>query len=136
MTRAAVIGPTREGDRRGTARDRRPGTPRRPAGGGRSTSERNSVRVAPHPRPLWDDEELAPEVRPMPDRDPREERPRAGGDLPPHEAGGRGPTLGDLVTGAWEGLLSAGSAPCPACGDRMYLYEGSGSCGGCGARLS
>ncbi|MGI8585146.1 MAG: hypothetical protein ACR2KY_01940 [Thermoleophilaceae bacterium] len=116
MTRAAVVGAPRERDRLGADRGQR--------------------RRSPRTRPLWSDQELAPEVRRMPDADRREERPRIGCDQLPDEAGGRRPTLGDLVTSAWEGLLSAGSAPCPVCTERMQLHEGTGRCAGCGARLS
>ena len=133
MTRAAVVGPPREGDERGTRRGRRSGATRR---AGRSLSGPSSPLVSSDPRPLWGHEELVPDARPMPDATRCEERPRAGGDQPPDEAGGRRPTLGDLVTSAWEGLLSAGSALCPVCSERMRLHEGIGSCGGCGARVS
>ena len=116
MTRAVVVGAPRQRDRLGAGRGRR------------SASART--------RPLWSDEELASEVRRMPDADRREERPRIDGDQPPDEAGGRRPTLGDLVTSAWEDLLSAGSAPCAVCSEHMQLRESGGCCAGCGARLS
>jgi|GEM_PF-4011423 len=135
MTPQGFVGTPRERDRREAGRVRRSGS-RRAVGAGHPVSERSAHRFSPRPRPLRRDEELVPEVRPMPDADRREQRPRTCGDDPPDEAGGRGPTLGDLVTSAWEGLLSAGSAPCPACGERMRFHEGTGHCGGCGARLS
>ncbi len=50
--------------------------------------------------------------------------------------GGEWPTLGDVVTGAWEGLLAAGSADCPLCGQQMEMREGAGRCKGCGSILS
>ncbi len=50
--------------------------------------------------------------------------------------GGEWPTLGDVVTGAWEGLLAAGSADCPLCGRQMEMREGAGRCTGCGSVLS
>jgi hypothetical protein len=54
----------------------------------------------------------------------------------PQGAGGGRLTLGDLVAGAWEGLLAAGSAVCPVCGGRMSLDGGAGHCGTCGSWLS
>ena len=81
-------------------------------------------------------QKLAPEVRRNPDLSRRGERHRRGGESSPAEAGGRRLTLDQLVTSAWEGLLSAGSAPCPVCRGRMELEADTGRCGGCGSRLS
>jgi hypothetical protein len=44
-----------------------------------------------------------------------------------------GPTLEDLVLGAWEELVAYGRAECPVCGGEMSLPAG---CHGCGAELS
>jgi hypothetical protein len=102
---------------------------RRPAGGERQ-------RAPGRGRAPWEQQRLAPEVRLNPDRSRCEERHRSGGEVPPAEAGGRRLTLDQLVAGAWEGLLSAGSAPCPVCTARMELHAGVGRCSGCGSRLT
>ena len=44
-----------------------------------------------------------------------------------------GPTLEDVVLGAWEELVADGRAECPVCGSAMSLLTG---CEGCGAELS
>jgi hypothetical protein len=52
-----------------------------------------------------------------------------------------GPTLDDLVVGAWEGLLAHHPATCPVCGGAMTPRYGSGPrpvggrCGACGSTL-
>ena len=54
----------------------------------------------------------------------------------------QGPTLDDLVAGAWEGLLAGAPADCPACGAAMSPRHSAGAgivggrCGGCGSSLS
>lgn len=50
--------------------------------------------------------------------------------------GGERLALGDLVVGAWEGLLAAGTAACPVCRGRMELEDVAARCRNCGARLS
>ena len=55
-----------------------------------------------------------------------------GAESPPH---GEQPTLGEVIAGAWEGLLTVGRAPCPVCGGAMELREGAGRCAACEARL-
>ena len=50
---------------------------------------------------------------------------------------GEGPTLESVLSGVWEGLLTAGVADCPVCGAEMKRAEGeSASCSGCGSTLS
>jgi hypothetical protein len=44
-----------------------------------------------------------------------------------------GPTLEDLVLGAWEELVADGRTECPVCGGAMSLPRG---CQSCGAELS
>ena len=52
-----------------------------------------------------------------------------------------GPTLDDLVAGAWEGLLAGAPASCVVCGTAMHpRYSGGhapvgGRCTGCGTTL-
>jgi hypothetical protein len=52
-----------------------------------------------------------------------------------------GPTLDDLVAGAWEGLLTGAPAECLACGSPMAPRHSAGAgvvggrCGGCGSTL-
>lgn len=50
--------------------------------------------------------------------------------------GGEQPTLGDIVARAWEGLLVAGVADCPVCGDRMERVAEACRCRACGSKLS
>jgi len=53
----------------------------------------------------------------------------------------QGPTLDDLVAGAWEGLLAGAPAACLACGSAMTPRHSAGAgvvggrCGGCGSTL-
>ena len=57
-------------------------------------------------------------------------------------AGGGGPTLDDLIVGAWEGLSAAHAAPCPVCSGPLAPRYGAGSapvagrCRDCGSELS
>jgi hypothetical protein len=44
-----------------------------------------------------------------------------------------GPTLEDVVLGAWEELVADGRAECPVCGGAMSML---GGCAGCGSDLS
>ena len=52
-----------------------------------------------------------------------------------------GPTLDELVAGAWEGLLAGAPAACIACGSTMTPRHSAGAgvvggrCGGCGSTL-
>ena len=52
-----------------------------------------------------------------------------------------GPTLDDLVAGAWEGLLAGAPAACPVCETTLAPRYSAGSgvvggrCGGCGSTL-
>jgi hypothetical protein len=52
---------------------------------------------------------------------------------------GAGPTLEELVSGAWEGLAAHAAVACPACGGAMHprVREtgAAGHCGECGAEL-
>jgi hypothetical protein len=82
------------------------------------------------------EEELARSAPLFSGPDRREERPRPGAVSGPVEAGGGRLTLGELVADAWEGLLAAGSAPCPVCAGRMEREGDLGRCVGCGSALS
>jgi hypothetical protein len=44
-----------------------------------------------------------------------------------------GPTLEDVVLGAWEELVADGRAECPVCGGAMSIL---GGCAECGSDLS
>ena len=60
----------------------------------------------------------------------------------PTPFGGRGPTLDDVLTGAWEGLLADRAASCPVCAGALVPRYGSGPgpvagrCTDCGTELS
>ena len=53
-----------------------------------------------------------------------------------------GPTLDDLVAGAWEGLLAGAPADCPVCGSALSPRHSAGAgivggrCGDCGTIVS
>ncbi len=53
-----------------------------------------------------------------------------------------GPTLDDLVAGAWEGLLAGAPADCLVCGAPLAPRHSAGAgivggrCGGCGTTVS
>jgi hypothetical protein len=55
---------------------------------------------------------------------------------------GGGPTLEDVISGAWEGLAATSTAPCPVCGGPMVARYGSGPgpvagrCRDCGSELA
>ena len=57
-------------------------------------------------------------------------------------AGGRGPTLDDVIVGAWEGLAAGRTAPCPVCSGTLAPRYGAGAaavagrCRDCGSELS
>lgn len=67
-----------------------------------------------------------------------ERRARVLSRLTPRE----GPTLEDLLAGAWEDLIAHRTATCPICDGAMAPRYGSGPsavggrCGGCGTELS
>lgn len=52
------------------------------------------------------------------------------------------PTLGELITGVWEGLVAHRAVGCPICGAEMRPVYGvhalpiGGRCTGCGTELS
>jgi hypothetical protein len=54
----------------------------------------------------------------------------------------QGPTLDDLVAGAWEGLLAGAPAACLVCGTALTPRHSAGAgivggrCGGCGSTVS
>jgi hypothetical protein len=49
---------------------------------------------------------------------------------------GGGPTLENLLSSVWEGLLAAGVADCPVCGAEMRREgTGGGACVSCGSKL-
>lgn len=49
-----------------------------------------------------------------------------------------GLTLGQMLTGVWEGLSTTGSATCPLCGAAMCREPGraEGRCEGCGTGIA
>jgi len=55
---------------------------------------------------------------------------------------GGGPTLEDVISGAWEGLAATRTAPCPVCSGTLVARYGSGAgpvagrCRDCGSELS
>ena len=53
----------------------------------------------------------------------------------PRYSDGGGLTLGHKLDSVWEGLLAAGVAGCPVCGDRMERAARSARCVGCGSTL-
>jgi hypothetical protein len=71
-------------------------------------------------------------------------RRRLGGVPLPGASKARGKlTLDELITGVWEGLVVRGAAACPVCSSPMTSGSGAGggglptgSCSGCGSRLS
>ena len=69
---------------------------------------------------------------PPPDDDRHDDELPAGG----------GPTLEDVISGAWEGLAATRTAPCPVCAGTLVARYGSGPgpvagrCRDCGSELS
>jgi hypothetical protein len=61
---------------------------------------------------------------------------------PPASAHRHGPTLDDLVAGAWEGLVAGAPAECLVCGSALASRHSAGAgivggrCGGCGTTMS
>jgi hypothetical protein len=51
-------------------------------------------------------------------------------------AGGRRPTLEELLDGTWRTARSHAEAECPVCHAAMHLEDGLARCGGCGTTLS
>ena len=90
-------------------------------------------------------------VAPPPPREPAAPSPEAAAPAPvaataptastAARAHRQGPTLDDLVAGAWEGLLAGAPADCPACGAVQAPRPSAGAgivggrCGGCGSSL-
>jgi hypothetical protein len=50
-------------------------------------------------------------------------------------AGGRRPTLEELLESRWRAVNAAGEADCPVCQARMHLDGEQARCGGCGTTL-
>ena len=69
-------------------------------------------------------------------------RPEVGTPCAPVTGPRRGPTLDELITGVWEGLIAEETVGCPACGGAMaprYAAGASpvgGACRDCGTQLS
>jgi hypothetical protein len=55
---------------------------------------------------------------------------------PLFEPEGGGPTLDDVLVGAWEGLTAHRTVDCPVCGGEMAPAPAAGRCGSCGSELS
>jgi hypothetical protein len=51
-------------------------------------------------------------------------------------AGGRRPTLEEVLDGTWGIARSHAEAECPVCHAAMCLEDGLARCGGCGTTLS
>jgi hypothetical protein len=51
-------------------------------------------------------------------------------------AGGRRPTLEELLESRWRAVNAAGQADCPVCHATMHLEGEQARCGGCGTTLS
>jgi hypothetical protein len=45
-------------------------------------------------------------------------------------------TLEQVLSSAWEGLLTAGEADCPVCRGRLSRHGPTGTCGSCGTSVS
>jgi hypothetical protein len=93
--------------------------------------------AAPAERPLE-----APTTRPSPAAVADALSAPAPGTAVDESAHRHGPTLDDLVAGAWEDLLAGAPAACLACGTTMHPRYSAGAgvvggrCGGCGSSLS
>jgi hypothetical protein len=142
-------------------------TPRRPAKGARrrpraTEAEQESLfgalpaapprpqRVAPEPAAPADapgESAAAPVASPVEAEVAAPAAPEAGAetaDLATTQAARahrQGPTLDDLVVGAWEGLLAGAPASCPVCESTLSPRYSAGAgvvggrCGGCGSSL-
>jgi hypothetical protein len=53
-----------------------------------------------------------------------------------HTAGGRRPTLAELLDGTWRSVRGQGEADCPLCDSAMHLADGVARCDGCGTTLA
>jgi hypothetical protein len=51
-------------------------------------------------------------------------------------AGGRRPTLEELLDATWRNARAGGSADCPVCHATMHQADGTARCEGCGTQLS
>jgi hypothetical protein len=51
-------------------------------------------------------------------------------------AGGRRPTLEELLDGTWRTARGQSEAECPVCHAAMHLEDGVARCGGCGTTLA
>jgi hypothetical protein len=91
-----------------------------------ATPEAATVAPAPEPEP-------EPEPAPAPAASPET--------FTTASARRQGPTLDDLVAGAWEGLLAGAPADCLVCGTPLSPRHSAGAgivggrCGGCGSTL-
>ena len=90
----------------------------------------------PTPEPV-EIEAVAPSASPA----PRAGAETADLDATTARAHRQGPTLEDLVAGAWEGLLAGAPAACPVCETTLSPRYSAGAgivggrCGGCGSTL-
>ena len=118
-------------------------TPRRASRG------RRGARPGPSGQPALFGAGSAPTVAPAPPapEPPAEVRAAAvaapaAEPTPTASARRHGPTLDDLVAGAWEGLLGGAPADCLVCGAPMAPRHSAGAgivggrCGGCGTTVS
>ena len=111
-------------------------TPRRPRGRAPREAARAGVAVRPPPPPAAPARETSPRRRA-----PAVEAPAGRARHHRERAPRQGPTLDDLVAGAWEGLLAGAPASCVVCGTTMHpRYSGGhapvgGRCTGCGTTL-
>jgi hypothetical protein len=53
-----------------------------------------------------------------------------------HSAGGRRPTLAELLDGTLRSARGPGEADCPLCDGAMHLADGVARCDGCGTTLT
>jgi hypothetical protein len=51
-------------------------------------------------------------------------------------AGGRRPTLAELLDGTWRSARGQGEADCPLCHSPMHIADGVARCDGCGTTLA
>jgi len=111
-------------------RGRRTGRPAGPSGQSALFGAGSAPAAPPAPAPVEPAECAAP--APAPVAEPATSA----------SAHGHGPTLDDLVAGAWEGLLAGAPAECLVCGTALTPRHSAGAgivggrCGGCGSTVS
>ena len=117
-------------------RGRRTGRPVAPGGQSALFGAGSAPAAAPEPRAA------AEAPAPAADEAPAAVSAAAAAPAEAASAHRHGPTLDDLVAGAWEGLLAGAPADCLVCGAPMAPRHSAGAgivggrCGGCGTTVS